>query len=269
MPASYLRLTVALAIAACASEPASPPRPSVSISGLVTHEEAPLSGATVQLRVWDSLGNLPLRVDSAVTNSGGRFSVLLEFDTVVTYAVLDGFVTPPFGSGLQNVYFTGLPTFDQTGRADTVLSFPIERAEPPISGGPAVPLDPARLVGLYDGHTVPPYSMIGGAYLTLDIDSVSTARPFGRFQIWFDASTGCGYGSGENLIDGVLGTDTLHLRLLAGVSPSIPQPKVQDFVVTSHDALNDTLILHYPRDGGGDCPWGNPAPLRLVRQAEP
>jgi hypothetical protein len=100
-----------------------------------------------------------------------------------------------------------------------------------------------------------------GANLTIEVDSIRAARPFGHFVIGFDFDDApdCDNGGGENLIDGELGADTLHLRLLAGVS------REQDFEVTSPDALHDTLIVRYPSGGGGDCMEGFPAPLRLVR----
>lgn len=269
MSASSLRVALAtLAAFACASEPA-PPTPALSIAGVVTFEEQPVPGATVWLRLWDSRvlrdptpGQVPLVEDTAVTDADGRFNSRLELDTLLTDGLLDGFVTPPFGSGLTDIHFDVFPTFDETGRRDTTVVFTVDRAEPPVPSGPTVPLDPARLVGSYVGETVPPYTLDGAAYLTLQIDSADAAGPFGGFHIDFSATTACGEGQGP--IEGSFGGDTLHLRIVAG-----PPPYLQDFLVTSYDPANDTLIVHYPAGDSGACPWGSPAPLRLVRQAAP
>lgn len=260
MRASHRRLTLAaLAAFACGSEPEGPPTPALSISGVVTHEGEPLRATTVLPRLFDSLGN-GLGEDSAVTDSDGRFSIRLELDTLVTHAYLSVSVTPPFGSGLLNAFFDGNPAFDATGSADTALVFVVERWEPAVPSGPPTPLDPGHLAGRYYGETVAPYGLHGGVYLTLEIDSATAAGPFGRFDISFTASTSCG--SGQGPIEGSFSADTMHLRIRA-------DPAVQDFLVTSYDAANDTLIVGYPPAPSGDCPWGTPAPIRLVRQGEP
>jgi hypothetical protein len=232
---------------------------------LVTNEGQPLPGTTVWLRLWDassSLQQVPLIEDIVVTGSDGRFSSRLELDTLLADGRIDGFITPPFGSGLADRFFDVVPTFDETGSGDTTVVFSVERAEPAVPSGPTVPLDPALLVGSYVGETVPPYTLDGAAYLTLQIDSANAAGPFGGFQIAFSATTACGEGQGP--IEGSFGGDTLYLRILAGRPPYL-----QDFLVTSYDPANDTLIAHYPAGDSGACPWGSPAPLRLVRQAAP
>ena len=260
-----LALVAALcAAAACASEP-EPAASSFTVHGEVTQDGASLAQTMVNAAVWDTAAGQALAYDSASSDAAGRFEVHLEFDTLLVGAhYFTSVAQPPFGSGFRAVFLDGHATFDGVGRADALLDIAIERVEPPVPDGPGVPLDPVRLVGRYDGQSVEPVSFSSGAaYLTLEIDSISAARPFGRFGISFTSSTGCDNGGGENLIDGTLGADTLHLRLLAGAS------REQDFVVTSYDALNDTLIVHYPPDRGGECSWGFPAPLRLVRQVGP
>jgi hypothetical protein len=88
----------------------------------------------VTLRVWDSLAWTALVEDSAVTDADGRFRALLELDSLVTIGLLDGWVTPPLGSGLANVSFDGPLHFDQHGRTDTVLAFLVERGEGALEG---------------------------------------------------------------------------------------------------------------------------------------
>ena len=260
-----LALVAALcAAAACASEP-EPGTSSFTVRGVVTQDGVPLAHTTVGAALWDTAASQALVSDTASSDAAGRFEVHLALDTLLVGThYFTSFVLPPFGSGLRAVFVDGHTTFDEVGRADTLLAIAIERVEPPVPESPAAPLDPIRLVGRYDGRSVEPVTFTdGGAWLTLEIDSIRVGRPFGHFLIIFDATTGCDNGGGENLIDGTLGADTLHLRLLAGAS------REQDFVVTSHDALNDTLIVRYPPGGGGDCSWGFPAPLRLVRQVGP
>jgi hypothetical protein len=262
---SKLSLVAALcAAAACVSEP-DPATPSFTVRGIVTQDGAPLAHTTVGAALWDTVAGRALVFDSASSDAAGRFEVQMELDTLLagTY-VFTSEAVPPFGSGLRAVFVDGHTTFDAAGSADTQLAIAIERVAPPAAEGPGVLLDPARLIGRYDGESVEPLTFSGGAaYLTVEIDSIRAARPFGHFVISFTSSTGCDNGGGENLIDGQLGADTLHLRLLAGVS------REQDFVVTSPDPLNDTLIVRYPPGGGGECSWGFPAPLRLVRQVGP
>jgi hypothetical protein len=260
------------AAVACASDPTpDAPLSVVSVTGVVTQAGAPLPNTTVEAYVWDNEASHSLGEEvTLTTDAAGRFETRLELDTLLvgTYSLV-ALVTPPFGSGLGADWIDESITFGETGRAAQLLEITIERVTVPVPAGPSVLLDPGRLVGHYQGRSVEPLPRAGGVELSLEIDSVG-ARPFGRFDTWFDATTGCGNVGGiENLIDGALGADTLHLRLLAGISPSGPPPKVQNFLVTSHDAANDTLILHYPPGGGGDCSWGYPAPLRLVRQLGP
>ena len=264
-----LALVVALCPAgACVSEPdPATMSSSLTVHGVVTKDGAPLEHINVLAALWDggSRAGQLLANDIVSTDVAGRFEVYLGLDTLLvgTYYFTSR-AQPPYGSGLRAVSVDGHTTFDQAGRADTELAIAIERVAPPVADGPDVLLDPARLVGRYDGRTVDPVTFVDdGANLTLEIDSISAARPFGHFEISFDDATGCDNGGGENLIDGELGADTLHLRLLAGAS------REQDFEVTSPDALHDTLIVRYPPGGGGDCSLGFPAPLRLVRQVGP
>ena len=77
----------------------------------------------------------------------------------------------------------------------------------------------------------------------------------GSVQHTGDNRTGAGDGDDESIVVDLN-------RVPAHVTTII-------FVVTSYDALNDTLIVHYPPDRGGECSWGFPAPLRLVRQVGP
>jgi hypothetical protein len=266
LTAGRLALVAALcAAAACVSEPDPPATSSLTVRGVVTHDGAPLAQTTVDAELWDTAAGQALVTGAVSSDAAGRFEVHLELDTLLVGTYYFASVAlPPFGSGLRAVFADGHATFDEAGRADTELAFAIERVAPPVADGPGALLDPARLVGRYDGRSVDPVTFTdGGANLTVEIDSISAARPFGHFVIGFDSSTGCDNGGGENLIDGELDADTLHLRLLAGVS------REQDFEVTSPDALNDTLIVRYPPGGGGDCSWGFPAPIRLVRQVGP
>jgi hypothetical protein len=54
------------------------------------------------------------------------------------------------------------------------------------------------------------------------------------------------------------------------VSPwALPNSLIQGLLAGASRELNDMLIVRYPPDGGGDCSWGFPAPLPLVRQVGP
>ena len=271
LTSSRLALVTALcAAAACASEPDPVTSSLLTVHGVVTKDGVPLEQMTVyfSLLTGQSTAERVLASDVVHTDVAGRFEMsFLGLDTVLVgpYAFYLR-AQPLYGSGLRAVSVDGHVTFDEAGRADTQLAIAIERVVPPVADGPDALLDPARLVGRYDGRTVDPVTWINeGANLTVEIDSIRAARPFGHFVISFDLEDApdCDNGGGENLIDGELGADTLHLRLLAGAS------REQDFEVTSPDALNDTLIVGYPPRGGGDCMSGFPAPLRLVRQVGP
>jgi hypothetical protein len=94
--------------------------------------------------------------------------------------------------------------------------------------------------------------------LDLLIDSIVAGRPYGSYNTSFDATTACI--PGDLTLEGTLAPDSLYLRLKADADP------VQDFIVTSFDVANDTLILDYTANGANRCPWGRPAPLRLARR---
>jgi hypothetical protein len=252
----------ALLAAACSSEPLpEPDPPALVLSGVATQDGAPLPQVTLFARVYNSQGNLPLAEETALSDANGAFQLRLELDTLLG----DGFyvlaITPPFRSGLTSLLVAQAIAFDGEGHADTTLAIEVPRAEPPVPDGPRQPLDPARLVGHYDGRSVEPAGPAGPVELDLRIDSVVAGRPFGSYDTWFNASTACR--PGVRSLDGTLGPDSLYLRLRVDADP------VQDFVVTSFDVGNDTLILDYTESGANQCPWGTPAPLRLVRQPAP
>jgi hypothetical protein len=256
----------ALVASACTSEPqASSEAPAFDVSGLITHEGNPLSQATVLANVEDATGS-SLGEKAAVTGSDGRFQIHLELDTLLSDGYYSVEVTPTIGSGIGGAFGVEPISFDDKGRADTSLTIALQQLEPPIAEGPPQPLDPGRLVGHYSGQTVEPV-VTATAFLDLDFDSVVAGRPFGSFVLSFTNTTGCG--GGVNSLEGMLATDTMYLRLRADFDPSVPDPPLQDFVVTSYDVANDTLIVRYTTDGANDCPFGQPAPVRVVRQGGP
>lgn len=248
----WLRLTAgALLAAACSSEPAPDP-PALVLAGVVTHDGAPLPQVTLLAAAYNSQGNLPLAQDTALSDANGAFQLHLEFDTLLAAGFYDLFVTPPFRSGLTTPVVSELLAFDAEGHADTTLAIEVPRAEPPVPDGPRERLDPARLLGHYDGRSVEPLGFGGGVELDLRIDSVVAGRPYGSYDTWFDATTGCL--PGVPSLDGTLGPDSLYLRLRADADP------VQDFVLTSFDVANDTLILDYTETGANQCGQARAAP---------
>jgi hypothetical protein len=166
--------------------------------------------------------------------------------------------TRTVGSGLRGPFRNGAIAFDDDGHADTTLAIDVERVSPPVPTGPSLPLNPSQLVGRFSGESIEPIRWLsaGMAYLALDLDSVTAARPFGTFDI-SSASTGCG--GGAKSMAGTLGPDSLYLRLSAYSDPPAAEPRRQDFVVTSYDAGSETLILRYTANGSNDCSWGTSA----------
>jgi hypothetical protein len=64
-----------------------------------------------------------------------------------------------------------------------------------------------------------------GSDLTVEIDSISAARPFGHFVISFMDSTGCDNVGGENLIDGELVTSISTGLRPQAMRRSAPTPR--------------------------------------------
>jgi len=194
-------VAAALLVAACSSEPVPDP-PSLTLSGIVTTDGAPLSHASLLAAAYTSAGDMRLALDTALSDADGAFTLRLEFDTLVAGGYYDLFITPPSRSGLRSGLVSEVVAFDGEGHADTTLAITIDRAEAPVPDGPRQLLDPAHLVGHYDGRSVHPYGPDGGVEVELVIDSIMAGRPYGSYDMWFDASTGC---RPDHSLDGTLG----------------------------------------------------------------
>ena len=238
----------------------------LTIDGLVeTSPGSPIGNATVWLRVWDSSKTITWVDTTILTDGSGRFGGQFPIDTILVVGSFQADATPPFGSGnVAGGTFFPL-TFNPAGQADTSgIRITLPRLEPAVPDGPVLPLTAALLEGAdYLGRTVHPTPNVGGAYLDLLGLTATGDSVHGRYAIDFDASTACGNGNGD--ARGRVVNDTLYFRL---VSDSFPGwdgiLKVNSFTATTYTPTADTLIVRHEIPTGS-CPWGAPAPLRLVR----
>ena len=263
LPKLALVVAAALACSDTGSDPDEPP--GLTVAGRIeTGSSVPVVAAEVWLRVWDTTTATPWANVTLITDSAGRFSAVLPIDTLLASGYLQADVTPPFGSGLSRGFAWVTLTFDSLGQADTSgLAVVVTQLAPPIPEGPPSALDPALLTGDYSGSTVPPSTIVSEVYLDLSLTAVGDSV-HGRYDIDFSASTACGDGFGQ--VTGNVLNDTLFLRLASDSFPGWGgTPLVNSFIATTYSASADTLILHYPASPG-QCPWGSPAPLRLIRQ---
>lgn len=268
MPKTLVLALSLLAALACSDHDDVGPEPlpaGLAIQGrVVTDQGVPVEGTSVWLRIWDA-GQQNSRAEATlITDAAGRFAGTLLTNGALATGSVQADVQPPLGSGLSRASGSGPITFDAHGHADTSgVLFTVSQVAPPVPQGNPSPLNPALLQGAYSGQTVPPETLIGVAYLDLSLTPVADSV-YGRYGIDFSASTTCGDGNGD--VSGQVRNDTLFLRL---VSDSFPGwdgiIKVNTFVATTYTTSADTLILHYPQSSG-PCPWGSPAPLRLIRQ---
>lgn len=268
---SYRLQCLALATVAglaCGDIPTTGPEPlgpGLTVSGILELAGGtPVDSAAIWLRIFDSTWGGPWSQVTVPTVGSGRFAAELLLDTTLTSGKLQIWAQPPLGSGIGRAYRARDLVFDSMGRAEAVgLSIQVQQLTPPVPHGPIAALDPALLLGRYSGETVPPETHSGRAYLDLEITSASDSI-FGRYDIDFSATAACGGGDGT--LTATITADTLHILL---VSDSFPGwggiPLVTRFLATTYSVGADTLILRYP-DDAGDCTWGIPAPLRLIRE---
>lgn len=263
LPARALNLLSALALFSCSESAPNLDTPGLELDGVVRDTlGVPVASASIWVRIWDNTPE-PRGEATLTTGANGHFSGSIPVNTLLDMAQAQFDIEPPLGSGWSRAVQFLPVTFDEAGRADTSgLVFSVIRREPPVPKGPPAPLAAAELAGNYTGQTVHPTTIMGGVYLDLALTPIGDAVT-GRYDIDFDASTACGDGAG-NILGFVL-NDTLFLQLTSDSFPGWNRvPLVNDFIGTTFAPGADTLILTYPA-GSGDCPWGSPAPLRLIR----
>ncbi len=262
-PPRALVLLGVLGLFACSESAPDLDAPGFEFDGMVRDTiGVPVPGASVLVRVWDTTPQ-PRGEATLTTGANGRFSGSIPVNALLDLAQVQFDIEPPLGSGWsREVVFLPI-TFDDAGRADTSgLVLSVILREPPVPEGPPAPLVAADLTGDYNGQTVHPTTMSGGVYLDLSLTPIGDAVT-GRYDIDFDASTVCGDGAGSVL--GFVQHDTLFLQLTSDSFPGWNNvPLGNSFFATTYAPGADTLILTYPAEAG-DCPWGSPAPLRLVR----
>jgi hypothetical protein len=258
-----LILLGALALPACSESEPDLDAPGLELAGIVQDTlGVPIAGASVWVRIWDNTPN-PRGESTLITGPNGHFSGSIPVNTLLELAQVQFDVEPPLGSGWSRGFEFRLVPFDEAGRAEiSGVDLRVIRREPPVPEGPPAPLAAADLAGDYTGQTVHPTTIVGGVYLDLTLTSAGNSVA-GRYDIDFDASTVCGDSFGS--VTGAVQNDTLFLRLTSDSFPGWNNvPLVNDFIVTTYAPGADTLILTYPQ-AVGDCPWGSPAPLRLIR----
>jgi hypothetical protein len=252
-----------LALVACGETSTAPlPQgPHLTLQGTVTTSGTPIAAAEVWLRLYGDSAVIAQADTTPVTDNAGRVATTLSLDSVFRTGHLDVYVRPPYGSGLEVHRSTEPLSFDPDGIATLSFTTPVLRAAPPVPSGSPAHFDPATLLGLYAGATVPPEPLTGTTFLTVEITSTSPSL-VGRYSIDFTGSVTCGNGAGTVL--GIYAADTVALRLVGDTVQLTPLVETRLQAVT-FDATADTLILSYPPNAG-DCDYSQPAPLRLVRQ---
>ena len=258
-----LSLLWALTLHACSESDPDLDAPGLDLDGIVRDTlGVPVAGASIWVRIWDSTPH-PRGEATLITGANGHFSGSIPVNTLLDLAQVQFDIEPPLGSGWSREVEYLPITFDEAGRADTSgVVFRVILREPPVPNGPPAPLAAADLTGNYSGQTVHPTTIVGGVYLDVALTSIGDAVT-GRYDIDFDASTVCGDGAGSVL--GFVQHDTLFLELTSDSFPGWNNvPLVNGFFATTYAPGADTLILTYPATAG-DCPWGSPAPLRLIR----
>lgn len=255
-----------LAIAACSdANSTNDDEPSLTVAGQVLSDSGvALEGTSVLLRVFDTTVGGVHASRTILADSAGRFAVVLPIDTLLSSGLFQANILPPIGSGYGSASRFEMVYFDSIGQADLAqLSIIIVRQEPPVPEGPPAALSAAALVGDYSGESVSPITFSGVAYLDLSLTALGDSV-HGRYAIDFSASTACGNGAGE--VSGNVLNDTVHLKLVSDSFPGWDGTHRVTFMQANTYVISaDTLIVTYP-ENPGDCPWGSPAPLRLMRQ---
>jgi hypothetical protein len=252
-----------LALFACSESATDLDAPRLDLDGVVRDTlGTPVAGASIWVRIWDGTAQ-PRGEATLITGPNGFFAGSIPVNTLIDQAQLQLIVQPPLGSGWSREIRYLPITFDAAGRADTAgMVIPVILREPPVPTGSPAALAAIDLTGSYTGRTVHPTTIAGGVYLDLALTSIGSAV-IGNYDIDFDGSTVCGNGTGSIL--GFVQHDTLFLQLTSDSFPGWNDaPLVNGFFATTYAPGADTLILTYPSQPG-DCPWGSPAPLRLIR----
>ena len=256
-------LLALLALWACGDSSTAPlPQgPHLTVQGTVTTDAAPIAAAEVWLRLYGDSAVTAHADTTLVTDNAGEFTATIPLDSVFRTGNLDVYVRPPYGSGLAVHQFTKPLRFDPDGIGALSFASIVHQVTPPVPGGAPAHFNPAALLGIYSGATVPPEPLTGTTFLTVEITSTSPSL-VGHYSIDFTGTVTCGNGTGTVL--GSYAGDTVALRLVGDTAPLTPLVETRLRAVT-FDTTADTLILSYP-PGAGDCDYTQPAPLRLVRR---